>query len=35
MLAKAGYEEVGRVPKRYWKRGAYRDQIILALHRDG
>lgn len=34
MLAKAGYEEVGRVPERYWKRGAYRDQIILALHRD-
>jgi RimJ/RimL family protein N-acetyltransferase len=35
MLAKAGYTEVGRVPKRYWKRGAYRDQVILALHRDG
>jgi RimJ/RimL family protein N-acetyltransferase len=34
MLAKAGYEEVGRVPGRYWKRGAYRDQLILALHRD-
>jgi len=35
MLAKAGYEEVGRVPKRYWKRGAYRDQVILTLLRDG
>jgi RimJ/RimL family protein N-acetyltransferase len=35
MLTKAGYTEVGRVPKRYWKRGAYRDQVILALHRDG
>jgi len=35
MLAKAGYQEVGRVPERYWKRGGYRDQIILALHRDG
>jgi RimJ/RimL family protein N-acetyltransferase len=35
MLAKAGYEEVGRVPGRYWKRGEYRDQVILALHRDG
>jgi RimJ/RimL family protein N-acetyltransferase len=34
MLAKAGYTEVGRVPERYWKRGAYRDQILLALHRD-
>jgi RimJ/RimL family protein N-acetyltransferase len=31
MLAKAGYEEVGRVPERYSKRGAYRDQVILAL----
>jgi ribosomal-protein-alanine N-acetyltransferase len=35
MLAKAGYAEVGRVPGRYWKRGAYRDQVILALHREG
>ena len=34
MLAKAGYTEVGRVPERYWKRGAYRDQILLAVHRD-
>ena len=34
MLSKAGYEEVGRVPARYWKRGAYRDQILLALHRE-
>ena len=34
MLAKAGYTEVGRVPERYWKRGAYRDQVILALRRD-
>ena len=33
MLAKAGYQEVGRVPERYWKRGAYRDQLILAVHR--
>jgi RimJ/RimL family protein N-acetyltransferase len=35
MLAKVGYDEVGRVPERYWKRGAYRDQVILTLHRDG
>ena len=35
MLAKAGYQEVGRVPERYWKRGAYRDQILLTVHRDG
>jgi RimJ/RimL family protein N-acetyltransferase len=34
MLAKAGYTEVGRVPERYWKRGSYRDQLILALHRE-
>ena len=34
MLARAGYEEVGRVPERYWKRGAYRDQVILALRRE-
>jgi RimJ/RimL family protein N-acetyltransferase len=34
MLTRAGYLEVGRVPERYWKRGAYRDQLILALHRD-
>ena len=33
MLATAGYEEVGRVPERYWKRRAYRDQILLAVHR--
>ncbi len=35
MLASAGYEEVGRVPERYWKRGAYRDQVILALRQGG
>jgi len=34
MLARAGYTEVGRVPERYWKRGAFRDQVIFALHRD-
>jgi len=34
MLASAGYEEVGRVPGRYWKRGAYRDQVLLAVHCD-
>jgi hypothetical protein len=33
MLVSAGYEEVGRVPERYWKRGAYRDQVILAVHK--
>ena len=34
MLKKVGYAEVGRVPKRYWKRGAFRDVILLALTRE-
>ena len=33
MLASAGYEEVGRVPERYWKRGGFRDQVIVAINR--
>ena len=33
MLAKAGYREVGRIPRRLWKRGAYRDVVLLALER--
>jgi RimJ/RimL family protein N-acetyltransferase len=28
-VQKAGYREVGRIPGRYWKRGAYRDSIQL------
>jgi RimJ/RimL family protein N-acetyltransferase len=31
MLSNAGYEEVGCIPGRYWKRGAFRDQVILVL----
>ncbi len=34
MLKKAGYRECGRLPQRFWKRGAYRDEILLALDRD-
>ena len=34
MLAKAGYQEVGRVPERYWKRGAWVDHVILYRRRD-
>jgi ribosomal-protein-alanine N-acetyltransferase len=34
MLSNVGYAEVGRVPDRYWKRGAFRDQVIFALHRN-
>jgi ribosomal-protein-alanine N-acetyltransferase len=33
MLAKAGYQECGRRPKRFWKRGQYRDEIIMFLDR--
>ncbi|MCU0304522.1 MAG: GNAT family N-acetyltransferase [Thermoanaerobaculales bacterium] len=31
MLTAVGYRQVGRVPGRYWKRGAWRDQAILVL----
>ncbi|HVT15521.1 MAG TPA: GNAT family protein [Thermoanaerobaculia bacterium] len=34
MLEKAGYREVGRVPRRHWKRGAFRDAILFALERE-
>lgn len=35
MLKRAGYCEVGRIPRRLWKRGAFRDVVILVLERDG
>lgn len=35
MLLKAGYREVGRIPRRIWKRGAWRDVILLCLEREG
>ena len=31
MLQKAGYREVGRIPRRIWKRGAFRDVVMLCL----
>lgn len=34
MLAKSGFKEVGRIPQRYWKRGKYRDHILMAVTRD-
>jgi RimJ/RimL family protein N-acetyltransferase len=34
MLKKVGYKEVGKVPRRYWKRGKYRNLILLALEKD-
>lgn len=33
-LQKAGYREIGRIPRRYWKRGAYRDVILLMVDRE-
>jgi RimJ/RimL family protein N-acetyltransferase len=33
MLEKAGYREVGRIPRRQFKRGAFRDLVILVLER--
>jgi len=33
MLGKVGYRECGRVPRRYWKRGRYRDHVLLCLER--
>jgi RimJ/RimL family protein N-acetyltransferase len=34
MLRRVGYKEVGRIPGRYWKRGAFRDMVILVLEVD-
>ena len=33
MLQKAGYREVGRIPRRFYKRGAFRDSVIMVLER--
>jgi RimJ/RimL family protein N-acetyltransferase len=35
MLARAGYREVGRIPHHRWKRGAWRDSVLLAIERPG
>jgi RimJ/RimL family protein N-acetyltransferase len=34
MLEKAGYRETGRIPQRYWKRGAYRDLLQFTVTRE-
>ena len=34
MLRRVGYREVGRIPRRDWKHGAYRDRVLFALHRE-
>lgn len=33
MLERVGYVEVGRVPRRHFKRGAFRDALLFALER--
>jgi RimJ/RimL family protein N-acetyltransferase len=33
MLRRCGYVEVGRIPRRYFKRVAYRDALLFALDR--
>ena len=35
MVEKAGFAEVGRVPRRYWKHGRYRDVALFVAERDG
>lgn len=34
MSEKNGYRECGRYPKKYWKRGRYRDEVIMYLDRE-
>jgi ribosomal-protein-alanine N-acetyltransferase len=33
-LGRNGYRELARVPQRWWKRGAFRDTVQLALYRN-
>jgi RimJ/RimL family protein N-acetyltransferase len=33
MLTRAGYREVARIPRRYWKRGAFRDVVVMIAER--
>jgi RimJ/RimL family protein N-acetyltransferase len=34
MLTRAGYREAARLPRRYWKRGAFRDSVVMVAERD-
>lgn len=34
MLERAGYREIARMPRRYWKRGAFRDVVVMAVERE-
>ena len=33
VLQRAGYREVARIPRRYWKRGAFRDVVLMVAER--
>jgi len=34
MLKAVGYRQVGRIARRYFKRGAYRDTLLFGLERN-
>ncbi len=34
MLKRVGYQEYGRQPRNHWKRGSYRDEILVFLDRE-
>lgn len=34
MLGRSGYREVARIPRRYWKRGAFRDVVLMVAERN-
>jgi RimJ/RimL family protein N-acetyltransferase len=33
IFQKNGYQQIGRIPQRWWKRGGYQDSVLLALQR--
>lgn len=34
LFRKVGYQEYGRIPQRWWKRGAFRDEVIFCYTRE-
>ena len=34
VLQRAGYREVARIPRRYWKHGAFRDVVLMVAERE-
>lgn len=34
MQSRIGYREIGRYPKRFWKRGEWRDEVLTLLERE-